>query len=103
MVNEPIALETEHIEIADPNDLRPNAAWDYAHRRRHGQGIHSRGAWLAGFAESGAPEFTQDKDRALTFTTREAAMPDAKRLLRHWIATDKHEPVTVISLNAGGH
>lgn len=102
MVNEPIALETEHIEIADPNDLRPNAAWDYAHRRRHGQGIWSRGAWLAGFSDAG-PEFTHDTTLALTFASREAAMGDARRLLRHWIATDQHEHVTVLSLNAGGH
>lgn len=102
MVQEHEVIETEHPDLSMVDDLTPNRAWEHAHRRRHGQGIWSRGAWLAGFTESG-PEFTHDKAHALTFTTREEAMPSATRLLRHWIVTDQHEPVTVISINAGGH
>jgi hypothetical protein len=66
------------------DDTRPNAAWEYAHRRpaTRGWGIYS-GAWLQSLDES--PHFTTNPDEALCFNTMQEAKALGLRVMRHQI------------------
>ena len=67
------------------DDVRPNAAWEYANRRpaTRGWGVYS-GGWLKSLDDFG-PHFTNNPDEAQCFGADAGAKRLGFLLLRHYI------------------
>lgn len=91
-------IETEHPDLSLVDDLRPNAAWDYAHRRRPteyvGWGVKCRGQWLAALDDFG-PRYTTFPAEAQCFAADAGAKRLGLLLIRHNAQQEIQEPVFI--------